>query len=416
MANTTKKEYNWITGNLTRDEAWKKKEPYAVLREDGTPLDTAIMTEEEFTAIRPGHIGGSSVSAILGISPWETITEYYDQFIGVTPAVQTKFNEEAKRLGHENEEFVAQRFVLYMKRFHKLDIELLNDSRVFRNDEYPYAQVNLDRRIVKVNGKKANMILECKTTTWRGGAIDKYWKKGVCPPYYECQVRYYMRIMKCKVAYICCCWGLSYDEMAVIKIEADDAHDKLIFNACEDFIDCVEQGIIPDETNSNSALWNNYYLRLNGAPDPDKKPVELPDGTLDIVKAAERLKTIIEEDEARLEADKRKFNDTLKALLPILDGAEYGSVAEDDTDNNVRFVFGVKVSAPMTKSSFDHERFAQEHPDLYEQYKKVQVDTSKLGKADAKIKSQYTIPPKVKGDGEWKFEISKKEYELPATT
>ncbi len=416
MANIERELVDWVTGNRTREEARKKKEPYAVLKEDGTPLDTANMTEEEFTAIRPGHIGGSSVASILGISPWVTITEYYDQFIGIKPAVAVNFNEESKMLGHENEEFVAMRFVLYMKRYHNLDIELCNDSRVFRNDTYPYAQVNLDRRIVKVNGRKVDMILECKTTTWRGGAIDKYWKKGICPPYYECQVRYYLKVMKCKVAYICCCWGLSYDEMAVVKIETDEKQDKLIINACEDFIDCVEQGIVPDETNNNSELWNNYYLRLNGAPDPDKKPVELPSNTLDIVKTAERLNAIIEKDEAKLEDDKKKFNDTLKALLPILDGAEYGSVAEDDTDNNVRLVFGVKVTAPMTKSAFDHERFAQEHPDLYEQYKKVQVDTAKLGKADAKIKSQYTIPPKVKGDGVWKFEISKREYELPATT
>ncbi len=415
MTNFEWKVINWITGNKKREEAKKKKEPYAVLKEDGTELDTANMTEEEFTAIRPGHIGGSSVSAILGISPWITITEYYDQFIGVKPIVNTEFNAEAKLLGHENEEFVAQKFVSYMKRFHHMDIELLNDSRVFRNDAYPYAQVNLDRRIVKVNGRKVDMILECKTTSVRGGAPTRYWKKGICPPYYEAQVRFYLKVMKCKVAYICCCWGLTYDDMAVIKIEADEEQDKIIINACEDFISCVEQGVVPDETNTNSELWNNYYLRLNGAPDPEKKPVELPENTLDIVKEAERLQAVIEEDEAKLKADKKKRDDTLKAILPLLDGAEYGSVAEDDLENNIRFVFGVKAAAPMTKASFDHEKFAQDHPELFKQYMKVQVDTTALGKADKKLKAEYTIPPKVKGDGEWKFEVTKKEYELPKT-
>ena len=131
----TRENATWVKGNLSRENT-KKGEPYAVVRNDGSYLDTANMTEAEFTAIRPGHIGGSGVAAILGISPWTTITEYYDQFLGIEPKVKASFNEEAKALGHENEEFVAQKFVGYMKRYHNIDVELCNDSRVFRNDEY----------------------------------------------------------------------------------------------------------------------------------------------------------------------------------------------------------------------------------------------------------------------------------------
>ncbi len=411
----TRENATWVKGNLSRENT-KKGEPYAVVRNDGSYLDTANMTEAEFTAIRPGHIGGSGVAAILGISPWTTITEYYDQFLGIEPKVKASFNEEAKALGHENEEFVAQKFVGYMKRYHNIDVELCNDSRVFRNDEYHYAQLNLDRRIVKLGKKNTDMILECKTTSFRNHSVDAYWKKGICPPYYECQVRFYLKVMNLKTAYICCCWGLTYDEMAVVKIERDDAQDDLIINACKDFIDCVDQGVIPDETNTNSALWNNYYLRQNGIPTVAKAPVEFPENTLDVVKAAERIQEEIGKDEEKLEADKKKLNDALKALIPLFDGAEYGSVSEDDTDNGVRHIWGVKLKAPMKRAKFDEDRFKTDHPDLFELYKKVTLDVTALGKKEKKLKAEYTLPAEIDGTKEYSFTLIKKELPIPQQT
>ena len=405
---------SWAKGNETRENAAKKGNPYAVLKEDGTELDTASMTEEEFTAIRPGHIGGSGVAAILGISPWTTVTEYYDQFLGIEPKVKASFNETAKALGHENEEFVAQKFVSYMKKFYKMDIELCNDSRVFRNDRYPYAQLNLDRRIVKVNGKKTDMILECKTTGFRNlNSIDNYWKKGICPPYYESQVRFYLKVMNLTTAYICCCWGLTYDEMSVIKIERDDAQDDLIIRACEDFIDCVDQGIVPDETNSNTRLWNNYYLRQNGAPDPQKAPVEFPDTALAIVKNAEQIQGKIEKLEKDVEAEKSKLQDVLKALLGLTNGAEYGSVSEDDEQTGMRKIYGVKFKAPMKRAKFDEEKFILEHPELVPVYQKVTIDTTLLGKKDKKLKAEYTLPPEVDGTKDYSITLTTKEIPIP---
>ena len=407
------KEITWCKGNLPKTKT-KKGEPYAVLRDDGTYLQTANMTEAEFTAIRPGHVGGSGVPALLGISPWTTLTEYYDQFLGIEPKVKAVFNEDAKELGHENEEFVAQKFVSYMKRYFNMNIELCNDDRVFRNDAYPYAQLNLDRRIVKVNGKKTDGILECKTTGFRNlHSIENYWKKGICPPYYEAQVRFYLKVMNLKWAYICCCWGLTYDEMAVVKIERDDAQDDLIIRACEDFINCVEQGIIPDETNINSALWNNYYLRQNGAPNPKAAPIEFPENTLEIVKNAQTLQKTIEEKEAELDRIEEKFQDVMKALLPLFGDAEYGSVSEDDTENGTRTIYGVKLKVPMKRAKFDEERFKADHPDIYDQYKKETLDTALLGKKEKKLKAEYTLPPEVDGTKNYAFTLSQKVIPIP---
>ncbi len=410
--NEIPKNYPWITGNTL--EADTPEGPYALLKDDGSYIDTAIMTQEEFAAIRPGHIGGSSVASILGISPWVTITEYYNQFIEVEPKIKVEFNASAKQSGHDAEEFVAQKFVSYMKRYEHTDFEILNDSRVFRNKKYPYAQVNLDRRIVKVNGKKCDAILECKTTNMRNlHSINEYWKKGICPPYYESQVRYYMTVMNVKTAYICCCWGLQDDEIAIIKLEADDALDRPIITACESFIECVEQGIVPDETNVDSSLFNNAWLRYNGAPSPEKAPVEFPPTVLAIVRRAMELDEEIKKDEEKLAADKAAQQDVLKALLPLYNGAEYGSVAEDNEETGIRKIYGVTLKVGMHRAQFDEDKFRQDHPDLWDIYKKESIDLTALGKKEKKLKAEYTKPAEVDPNKGYSYKISTKEIPIP---
>ena len=403
----------WTKGNTPKENT-KLGDPYAVLKEDGTELDTANMTNEEFAAIRPGHIGGSGVAAILGISPWTTVTEYYSKFLGIDPKCKVEFNASAKELGHANEEFVAQKFVEYMKKYEKTDFELANDSRVFRNDKFPWAQVNLDRRIVKINGKKCDAILECKTTGFRNmHSIENYWKKGICPPYYECQVRFYMMTMNVEVAYICCCWGLTYDEMSVVKVERDAEQENNLILACEDFIECVEMGVEPEETNINSELYNNAYLRYNGEPDKEKKPVEFPLSALDAIKRAAELEKEIQKDQEKLEADMALQQDILKFLIPMFNGAEYGSVAEDDEDTGMRTVYGVKLKTPMKRAKFDEERFKKDHPDLWDAFSVTKLDTTALGKKEKKLKAEYTLPPEVNGEKTYSLVLSTKEIPIP---
>lgn len=408
------KAYPWIKGNTCEG---KDKDPYYVVKDDGTALETANMTNEEFVAIRPGHIGGSGVASILGTSPWVTLTEYYNNFIENEPKIKVEFNSTAKQVGHEAEEFVAQRFVTFMKKYEKTEIELLNDSRVFRNAAYPYAQVNLDRRIVKINGKKCDALLECKTTNFRNlHSINEYWKKGICPPYYEAQVRFYLMVMNIKVAYICCCWGLSDDEMAVIKIVRDEDMEKAIDNACKDFVDCVDQGIIPEETNSNSELFNNAWLRFNGEPDCEKKPVEFPPSVLNAVRRASEIEELIKKEEEALEKHRSEQQDILKTLLPLYDGAEYGSVSEDDESTGMRTIYGVKLKVSKKRAKFDEEKFKADYPDLWDEYKKISLDLTALGKKEKKVKALYTLPAEVDAEKGYKMEMNIKQIPIPSAS
>ena len=63
---------NWIKGNKTLNEAIGN-EPYYLTKDDGTPYDTSIMSQEEFSEIRKPEIrgdrvGGSDIAVLLGLS------------------------------------------------------------------------------------------------------------------------------------------------------------------------------------------------------------------------------------------------------------------------------------------------------------------------------------------------------------
>lgn len=410
---------NWIKGNKTENEAIGN-EPYYLQKADGTPYDTSVMSQEEFTEIRKPEIrgdrvGGSDIAVLLGLSPFKSSTELANELSGITPVEKEVKNEAILQAGHDAEEFVAQKFVSYMRRYEHTEFEIINDARIFRNKALPHAQANLDRRIVKINGKKCDAILECKTTNFRNmHTITEYWQKGICPPYYECQVRWYMMTMNVKVAYIVCCWGLQDSEMAVIKIEDSEEQNRIIANAVDDFFDCIEQGIIPDETNPNSELYNNCWLRYNGAPKPEVLPVEFPPTVLEAVKRASEINEEIEAAKKKVDELKSIQQDILKVLLPLYGGADYGSVAEDNEETGMRSIYGVSLKPHFKRAKFDEDRFRMERPDLWDAYKKEVLDLTELGKKEKKTKAEYTLPAEIDTEKPMDFKVSIKTIPIPA--
>lgn len=404
-----------------------ENKPYPVVDENGTPIGTAKMTDAEFTAIRDGNvpgaikgpdissvvIGGSAAAIVMGVSPWTSRTEYANEKSGLfEPKVKHEFNSAAKEAGHVYEDAVAESFVKYMKRELKADVEIMNDDSIYRNTAYPFAQVNLDRRIVAINGKPCDGILECKTTSFRNvQALDK-WKAGICPEYYELQCRYYMAVMDVDFCYICCSWGFTAQEMAVVRIDRDKSIEKVLMEECQYFSDSIEQGIEVAETNQNTQLLVNFYQRLYGAPKKNKEPIELPESCINSVCAAIDLEEKIKEQEEVLDHLKSKKSEILANLYPLFkisdsDVAEYGSVRIDDNR-----VAGVKLDIPMKRAKFDEERFKIEHPDMYDKYSKMVFQATEFGKKEKKLKAEYTLPAEVNAEKQPDYSIIIRE--IPA--
>lgn len=376
-------------------------------RKDYSPIplgDTAGLSNEEWLKWRehgphyddPFHpeyinvcLGGSSVGAVFGDSPWMSRLELYHQKSGVkSPKYPRTMNQAILDAGHQLEEFVANMFLVKMLEEGVTDVKVWNDTTMYQHPQHKYAVVNLDRRIT-VNGK--NGILECKTT---GNYEDiANWKKGIVKKSYEWQCRFYMATMNLDFCYICCCWGFTPDECAVILIKRDMDIEREMFSELDKFVECCELGIEPEMQTSHMKVLSNYYSRLYGEL-PEKAPaVELPD-TNDVYELVESCRTISER-KAKAQAvvdaiQEEEYGLTAKLMKMIGGKSTFATYRVDD-----QTVVSIKIKQPMKRATFDEDKFKAEHPDMYDKYKKESLDVTTLKKKEKSIAAPYIIPAQI---------------------
>lgn len=130
------------------------------------------MNREQFLLDRKKGIGGSDCAAILGISPWRTPLDVYNDKI--SPDVVDELNEDMRR-GILAEEFVLKEYV------DRTGETLETKVPTIVNAKYPFMRANIDARV-----RSQNVIIEAKTTK----ANISAWDNGL-PEYYKAQVAYY---------------------------------------------------------------------------------------------------------------------------------------------------------------------------------------------------------------------------------
>ena len=145
-------------------------------------------SREDWLEHRKGKIGGSDAASVLGVNPWKTNRDLFDektgrrepQDIGENPAV---------KYGKEAEEHLRALFALD---FPEYEVEYFGDA-MFVNDEIPFAHASLDGILIeKETGRKG--ILEIKTSTIQSAAHSAEWKDGRIPQNYYCQILHYLAV------------------------------------------------------------------------------------------------------------------------------------------------------------------------------------------------------------------------------
>ena len=74
--------------------------PDPIRQEPKVLVSTENLTEQEWLAYRRQGIGGSDVAAILGISPFRTARDLYDDKLNIASAVDDTGNWVALEMGH----------------------------------------------------------------------------------------------------------------------------------------------------------------------------------------------------------------------------------------------------------------------------------------------------------------------------
>lgn len=143
-------------------------------------------TADEWRAART-VIGGSDAAALVGLNPYKTNIELWQEKTGRRTAPDIS-NEAFVKFGHDAEPLLRELFALDHPQY---DVGYV-ENNMFINDRYPFAHASLDGWLTeKETGRKG--ILEIKTTNILQSMQKEKWNDRI-PDNYYCQILWYLMV------------------------------------------------------------------------------------------------------------------------------------------------------------------------------------------------------------------------------
>ena len=319
----------------------------------------------------PYTLGGSDVATVLGISPWKTPLELYNEKIGIVPAVPVEYNQESKRTGQLNEEHIARLFLDDLRRMYPdKEISLVFDKHMYqcgREDKngrllYPWMLMNYDAFLF-IDGK--GYLLEIKYTSPSNVEDVEMWKKGVVPEYYDWQCRYYMAGLNVTGIFIVCAWG--FEELGKGRgfafITRDLEMEEYMLTECQSFISRLVRKEPPNPVNANANLAVNYYARLYGETAASVLPFEIPKTYLPDVRRYMGMDAKIKKLEEEISAFRDAQNEILVKLFPLFEKEQKG-VLKADKDTKIYITSKQTMSR---QKILDEDALKRDLPELYQE-------------------------------------------------
>lgn len=145
-----------------------------------------LKSREGWLEARADKIGGSDAAAIVGLHPYKSNVELWEEKTGVRPASDVS-DSAAVQYGAAAEAPIRELFALDFPQFKVNYVE----NNMWVNDLYPWAHASLDGWLTDQEGRKG--ILEIKTATIHGRAQAVKWEDRV-PDNYYCQLLHYFAV------------------------------------------------------------------------------------------------------------------------------------------------------------------------------------------------------------------------------
>lgn len=206
-------------------------------------ISLAGVDRAEWLQLRKSGIGGSDAGAICGVNPYSSAMKVFRDKTSEETEEQDK---EAIRIGHDLEDYVAQRFM------EATGLKVRKSNFMYRSAEHPFMIADVDRLVV---GEDAG--LECKTAS--AYSADK-WADGNIPLHYVMQCYHYMAVTGKRVWYIAAV--ILGREFTYRRMEWDDELINRLVEIEEDFWNNhVVKGIIPPPDGSRACdeVIGQYY-------------------------------------------------------------------------------------------------------------------------------------------------------------
>ena len=205
--------------------------------------------------LRKSGIGGSDAGAICGVNPYSSAMKVFQD--KTNESVEEQDNE-AIRIGHDLEDYVAQRFM------EATGLKVRKSNFMYRSKEHPFMIADVDRLVA---GEDAG--LECKTASAYNA--DK-WADGNIPLHYVLQCYHYMAVTGKRTWYI-----------AAVILGREFTYRKLEWD--EELI----SGLIAMEED----FWNGHVVkRIMPPPDGSKACDEVIEQYFHTAKKASEIKLV----------------------------------------------------------------------------------------------------------------------------
>ena len=310
-----------------------------------TKKNIAGLSHEEWLALRKETIGGSEVSAIIGLNPYASAYSLWAERTGRTAPFEGNLQT---RIGMALEDTVARLFE------ETSGIKVQRTNFIWYNSDYPHMHASPDR--LAASGKIG---LEIKTTS--AFNCDKFRGEDF-PAQYYAQAVQYMGILEYSEWYIAVLIGnhamriyqLVRDESIPRpdwvdgRLMVEDGELTALRDAVSGFWDCLENDKPPviDGSQATTDALEEIYETAENTPEP----VDLF-GREGLITEWFDIKAQAEELDARKDEIKNILCDDLGLCVTGLCG-----------DHRITW-------RNQTRNTFDHKKAVKDHPELAKYYK-----------------------------------------------
>ena len=149
-------------------------------------VEMKILANREEWLKNRTKIGGSDASAIVGLNPYKTNVELWEEKVGMTVPEDIS-DKPYVQYGTHAEIHLRELFILDFPQY-KVDYV---ENNMFFNDKYPWAHASLDGWLTDQDGRKG--ILEIKTTEILQSMQKEKWNKQI-PDNYYIQILHYLMV------------------------------------------------------------------------------------------------------------------------------------------------------------------------------------------------------------------------------
>ena len=145
-----------------------------------------LKSRDEWLAARKHYIGGSDASAVLGMNPYKTNLELWQEKTGIVQPEDIS-GKPYVQYGHAAESYLRELFALD---FPEYEVGYA-DNNIWLNDRFPFAHASLDGWLTDQDGRSG--VLEIKTTNILQSMQKEKWNHRI-PDNYYIQVLHYLMV------------------------------------------------------------------------------------------------------------------------------------------------------------------------------------------------------------------------------